>query len=66
LLLYDDHVEPRLNIPRAEITKNAFVLKPLAEIAPDRVHPILNKTYLQLWNEYPKKSQKLWQITEHL
>ena len=66
LLLYDDYVEPRLNIPRAEITKNAFVLKPLAEIAPDRIHPVLNKTYQQLWTEYPKKSQKLWQITDHL
>ena len=66
LLLYDDYVEPQLNIPRAEITKNAFVLKPLAEIAPDRIHPVLNKTYQQLWTEYPKKSQKLWQITDHL
>jgi len=66
LLLYDDLVEPQLNIPRAEITKNAFVLKPLAEIAPHHVHPVLNKTYQQLWKEYPQSSQKLWQITARL
>jgi 7,8-dihydro-6-hydroxymethylpterin-pyrophosphokinase len=29
------------------------VLKPLADIAPDVIHPILEKTIRQLWREFP-------------
>ncbi len=63
LLLYDDWVikDESLNIPRSEIEKYAFVLQPLAEIAPDAVHPQLNKTYQDLWQTYDKK-QPLWII----
>jgi 2-amino-4-hydroxy-6-hydroxymethyldihydropteridine diphosphokinase len=49
-------------LPRAEITKNAFVLLPLAEIAPNGLHPQLQKNYQQLWNEYDQTSQQLWAI----
>ncbi len=51
-----------VELPRAEITKNAFVLLPLSEIAPAVVHPQLLKTYQQLWAEYDQTSQKLWAI----
>lgn len=44
----------RLQIPRDEIERYAFVLEPLAEIAPDLRHPISLKSYAQLWNEYDK------------
>jgi 2-amino-4-hydroxy-6-hydroxymethyldihydropteridine diphosphokinase len=62
LLLYDHLIDKEINIPRAEITENAFVLKPLAELAPSLKHPVLNETYLQLWDNYPKEKQKLWKI----
>lgn len=55
-------VEAGVELPRAEITKNAFVLLPLAEIAPHAVHPQLQKNYSELWREYDQASQSLWPI----
>ena len=62
LLLYGREIDKKNNLPRAEITKNAFVLKPLSELAPQLKHPILNETYQYLWEHYPKDKQKLWKI----
>ena len=61
LLLYDDLVihEQGLQIPRDEILKRAFVLWPMAEIAPDLHHPEVDKSYQQLWDEFDKNSEKL-------
>ncbi len=59
LLLYDDRVlkEEGLDVPRDEITRYAFVLKPLAELAPDLIHPELHKTMRELWQTFePKQS----------
>lgn len=63
LLIYDDIIaqEPA-QIPRDEITKNAFVLWPLAEIAPNDVLPGSDKTYQQLWQAYDQNKQKLWTV----
>jgi len=60
LLLFDDLIiSTPAQLPREEITKNAFVLWPLSEIAGEIAHPIAQKTYSQLWLEYDKSSQKL-------
>ena len=48
-------------LPRAEILENAFVLLPLAEIAPDQEHPIVRQSFSVLWRAYSKQ-QKLWTI----
>ena len=66
LLLYDQLVDEKINLPRAEITKNAFVLKPLAELAPCLKHPLSGETYQALWANYPKEKQKLWKIEYNL
>lgn len=64
ILTYGDFVgtEAGVELPRAEITKNAFVLWPLAEIAPQVRHPLLKQTYEDLWVAYDKSSQHLWPI----
>lgn len=49
-------------LPRDEILKNAFVLLPLSELAPDLVHPIAGESYLKLWNNFDKEKQKLWRV----
>lgn len=61
LLTYDQLViDSPAQLPREEIDKNAFVLWPLAEIAPNEIHPVLNQRYQQLWDSYDKQLQKLW------
>ncbi len=61
LLLYDDVImhEPGVQIPRDEILKRAFVLWPLAEIAPELKHPQENETYAELWQAFDKKQEIL-------
>ena len=61
LLLYDDLVldEKGLRLPREEILRNAFVLWPLAEIAPALVHPSAGKTYAELWADFDKSKETL-------
>lgn len=62
LLLHDQLIDSSIDLPRAEILSNAFVLQPLSELAPNLKHPIVNKSYQVLWDNFPKEKQKLWQI----
>ncbi len=64
LLLYDDLKldENGLKLPRGEILKNAFVLWPLAEIAPDLKHPEAGISYAELWSAFDKSKEMLCPI----
>lgn len=57
LILYGDEIinDGRLQIPRDEIEKYAFVLEPLAEIAPTLTHPITKLSYADLWQKFDKR-----------
>lgn len=53
ILLYGDLVcEQPIKLPREEINENAYVLWPLAEIAPDLIEPGGSLTYRQLWDNF--------------
>ncbi len=53
ILLYDDIIlkQPDLEIPHPGIKERDFVLKPLTEIAPDIVHPVLKKRIKELLDD---------------
>ena len=66
LLLYGDLVcDVPVALPRGEILTNAFVLWPLAELAPSLRHPVDGRTLDELWQGYDKASQRLSPIPCH-
>lgn len=54
ILLYGDLVrrDALFNIPRPDIMQYAFVLGPLAEIAPEETHPELARSFRDLWKNF--------------
>lgn len=64
ILTYDDRVGnfSGLELPRPEILYNAFVLWPLAELAPDARHPVARRSYRELWQSFDQHSQQLWPV----
>jgi len=68
LLLFGNAVlvDQGIDVPREEITHYAFVLWPLAELAPELKHPTTGKTYRQLWDEFrhahPLQLKTIWPI----
>ena len=59
ILTYDDRVGmfEGVELPRGEIVENAFVLKPLSDLAPMQRHPVDGRTYSELWAGYDASSQ---------
>jgi 2-amino-4-hydroxy-6-hydroxymethyldihydropteridine diphosphokinase len=64
LLFYDDLVMdgPDLVLPHPRIAERAFVLAPLAEVAPDLVHPRLHLTVAQLLARLGDTHQAVWPV----
>ncbi|MEQ8288192.1 MAG: 2-amino-4-hydroxy-6-hydroxymethyldihydropteridine diphosphokinase [Gammaproteobacteria bacterium] len=62
LLMYGDTVDSSHDVPREDITKYAFVLKPLFDMEPDLVHPQTGKTIAELWQEFPGEDAELQEV----
>lgn len=56
------HRVGRLRVPRDEITRFAFVLKPLTDIAAEVVHPVLQIKMAELWERFNAPEQVLWMV----
>jgi 2-amino-4-hydroxy-6-hydroxymethyldihydropteridine diphosphokinase len=64
LLLYDDLVidADGLTLPRGDITRYAFVLGPLAEIAGGQRHPVTGDRYADMWSAFDDPGQILSRV----
>ena len=64
LLLYDDLVleTQGLRLPRCDVLQFSFVLRPLAELDPDLVHPVTGKTMSEHWQEFDAVSHPLRRV----
>tara|TARA_Y100000389_G_scaffold165284_1_gene169394 strand:+ start:426 stop:929 length:504 start_codon:yes stop_codon:yes gene_type:complete len=51
ILYFDNLIDAEMNIPRGEITKFDFVLRPLYDLNPAHIHPITKKTHHRMINE---------------
>jgi 2-amino-4-hydroxy-6-hydroxymethyldihydropteridine diphosphokinase len=59
LLFYGTEILEKHRVPRADVIEYSFVLGPMAEIAPDFVHPVTGKSMAQHWAEFDTESHPL-------
>jgi 2-amino-4-hydroxy-6-hydroxymethyldihydropteridine diphosphokinase len=61
ILLYGDLVceAPGLTLPRPDLLRRAYMLGPLADLAPDLVHPTAGATIGELWARFDRASHPL-------
>jgi 2-amino-4-hydroxy-6-hydroxymethyldihydropteridine diphosphokinase len=64
ILLYGNRVlrTNGIEVPRRDILEYAFVLRPLADIAPDLRHPANGRRIADLWQAFDETAQPLWPI----
>ncbi len=64
ILFFDDLVldTPRLTIPHPHLAERAFVLVPLADLAPDLLHPKLGKTIREFLAAADRTGIELYQV----
>jgi len=61
VLLFGDRVEKtsEYTLPRPDLLKRPYMLGPMAEIAPDVVHPTAGKTIGVLWEEFDRDGHEM-------
>jgi 2-amino-4-hydroxy-6-hydroxymethyldihydropteridine diphosphokinase len=59
ILFYDQLTieSDRLTVPHPRLHERSFVLEPLAELDPGWIHPKLNRTVAELWEEFRERNQ---------
>ncbi|MGO9801856.1 MAG: 2-amino-4-hydroxy-6-hydroxymethyldihydropteridine diphosphokinase [Steroidobacteraceae bacterium] len=64
VLLYGDLEceQPELKLPRPDLLKRAYMLGPLAELAPAVVHPTAGLTIGELWQRFDRDAHPLERI----
>lgn len=65
LLLYNDLIldAPPVRVPRDDVLHYSFVLRPMAELAPDLAHPQTGKTMLEHWQAFDAQSHPLREVS---
>ena len=48
-----------MRVPRDDILEYSFVLRPMAELAPDLTHPVTGRTMLDHWQNFDDEDQPL-------
>lgn len=63
ILTYDNWVGnfDGIILPREEILLHAFVLKPLADVVPNLVHPVVGQSFATLWHNFNGAKDVIWQ-----
>jgi len=61
IIFYDDLImdEPRLQIPHPRMHERHFVLKPMCDISPGLMHPVLKKSMRVLLDKLDKAGQQI-------
>ena len=65
ILFGDEDRGPEFNIPRDEIEKYAYVLKPLSDLIPDGLHPITQQPFSAIWEAFDPGDQMLKVVNDH-
>jgi 2-amino-4-hydroxy-6-hydroxymethyldihydropteridine diphosphokinase len=64
VLLYGDRVshEPGLTLPRLDLVQRAYMLGPMAELAPELRHPTLGLTMRELWARFDSAAHPMREV----
>lgn len=64
ILLYGSSIsdEPGLLLPRPDLVRRPYMLKPMADIGPDVVHPILRRSMRELWAAFDSSEHSMTPI----
>ncbi|HWK73404.1 MAG TPA: 2-amino-4-hydroxy-6-hydroxymethyldihydropteridine diphosphokinase [Povalibacter sp.] len=65
ILLYGDLIstEPGLVLPRPDLLRRPYMLKPMTDIAPQVMHPVLHRTMRELWDAFDAAGHEMTEVS---